>query len=191
MWPRYDRVSPVFLRTLSGWLSLHIHRVEERQMLAILWSHLQLDYTDTAVIRAVEKMVKVKGLKIQDPDLISTICTYVIHFRIRSPVILEGVGQYLMEQHHRLQPAQVGAISQTFGQLDFHPPNGFKFWELLENYLEHNFVKFTPFDIINMLVSFLYIERYPLNFTNKLFNPYFLERLHNQPEEVRLLPSAP
>jgi len=37
--------------------------------------------------------------------------------------------------------------------------------------------------VTDLLVSFLYIEKYPLNFTNKLFNPFFLERLHNQPEE--------
>ena len=105
---------------------------------------------------------------------------------LRSPHILGGVGQYLVDQHVRLEPAQVCAISQTFGTLDFHPPNGFKFWEVMENYLEHKFVKFSPLDMINMLVSFVYLERYPLNFTNKLFNPYFLDRLHAQPEEVSL-----
>ena len=105
---------------------------------------------------------------------------------LRSPHILGGVGQYLVDQHVRLEPAQVCAISQTFGTLDFHPPNGFKFWEVMENYLEHKFVKFSPLDMINMLVSFVYLERYPLNFTNKLFNPYFLDRLHAQPEEVGL-----
>ena len=105
--------------------------------------------------------------------------------RIRSPTILEGVGQFFIEQHRRLEPQQVGAISQTFGLLDFHPPNGFKFWELLENYLEHNFVKLRPLEMISMLVSFIYIERYPLNFTNKLFNPLFIDRLHSQPEEVK------
>ena len=111
--------------------------------------------------------------------------TLLIVLFFRSPHILGGVGQYLVDQHLRLEPAQVCAISQTFGTLDFHPPNGFKFWEVMENYLEHKFVKFSPLDMINMLVSFVYIERYPLNFTNKLFNPYFLDRLHAQPEEVQ------
>lgn len=35
-----------------------------------------------------------------------------------------------------------------------------------------------------MLVSFLYIEKFPINFTSKLFNPYFLDRLHSQPNDV-------
>ena len=184
---KYDRLSPAFLRTLSGWLALHIHTVKEQEMLAIIWGFIQIDYCDDAVVKAVEKMMKKKGLQILEADLISTICSFCTHFRIRSGHILGGVGQYLVDQHVRLEPAQVCAISQTFGTLDFHPPNGFKFWEVMENYLEHKFVKFSPLDMINMLVSFVYIERYPLNFTNKLFNPYFLDRLHAQPEEVRFM----
>jgi Xaa-Pro dipeptidase len=35
--------------------------------------------------------------------------------------------------------------------------------------------------------SFIYIERYPLNFVRKIFNPYFMDRLHNQQEEDMLL----
>lgn len=180
---KYERVSPVFLRMLSGWVTLHIQILSEQEMLAVVWGFLHLGYTDTAIITAIEKTIKVKGLQIAEGDLISTICSYCTHFRIRSPSILEGVSQYFIENHTRLEPAQVCAISQTFGLLDFHPTNGFKFWELIENYLEHNFVKFAPIDIINMLVSFIYIERYPFNFTNKLFNPFFLDRLHSQSEE--------
>jgi len=181
---KYERVSPVFLRMLSGWVTLHIQTLSEQEMLAVVWGFLHLDYTDDAIISAIEKTIKVKGLQIVEIDLISTICSYCSHFRIRSPSIFEGVSQYFIENHRRLEPAQVCAISQIFGLLDFHPTNGFKFWELMENYLEHKFVQFAPIDVINMLVSFIYIERYPLNFTNKLFNPFFLDRLHSQPEEI-------
>jgi Xaa-Pro dipeptidase len=168
-----------------------MHTVSEQEMLAILWGNLHLDYTDDAIIKSIEKMIRVKGLQITEADLISTICSYCSHFRIRSPVILEGVAQYFLEHGARLEPAQVCALSLTFGTLDFHPANGFKFWELLEHYLEHNFIKFAPLDMINMLVSFIYLERYPLNFTNKIFNPFFMERLHGQPEEVGPPPQPP
>ena len=82
---KYDRVSPAFLRTLSGWLALHIHTVTEQEMLAIIWGFIQIDYCDDAVVKAVEKMMKKKGLQIREADLISTICSFCTHFRIRSP----------------------------------------------------------------------------------------------------------
>ena len=46
------------------------------------------------------------------------------------------------------------------------------------------FAEFPPKDIIKLLLSFVYIERYPLNFVRKLFNPYFLDRIHNQSEKM-------
>ena len=79
---------------------------------------------------------------------------------------------------------QVGALAPVFGQLDFHPQNGFKFWELLEFYLDVKFNQFSPVEMINLLVSFIYIEKYPINFTSKIFNPFFMDRLHSQPDEI-------
>lgn len=71
---------------------------------------------------------------------------------------------------------------RTFGELDFHPPNGFKFWEIMEQILEKKFAEFPPKEIIDLLISFIYLERYPLNFARKIFNPYFMDRLHSQAE---------
>ncbi len=45
---------------------------------------------------------------------------------------------------------------------------------------EHKFVEFPPKEIVDLLLSFVYIERYPLNFVRKIFNPFFMERLHSQ-----------
>jgi len=50
--------------------------------------------------------------------------------------------------------------------------------------LDLKFAQFPPVDIINLLVSFLYIEKFPINFTSKLFNPFFLDRLHSQSEDL-------
>ena len=46
--------------------------------------------------------------------------------------------------------------------------------------LERRFSEFPPKEAIALLLSFVYIERFPLNFVSKLFNPYFLDRLHSQ-----------
>jgi len=181
---KYDRTSQGFMRMLSGWLVLNIHTVTEQEMLAIVYSFLKLEYMDTAVVNALEKVIKKKGCQIKESDLISTLCNYCLTMRIRSPIILEGVGQYFIEHHQALTIPQVSAIAGTFGYLDFHPANGFKFWELVENFLDLKFSQFQPVDIINLLVSFLYIEKFPINFTRKVFNPFFLDRLHSQPEEM-------
>jgi len=181
---KYDRINQGFMRMLSGWLVVNIHTVTEQDMLAIMFSFQKLEYVDAVVIRALEKVIKNKGCKITEFDLMSTICSYCLALRVRSPIILEGIGQYFIEHHKSLSIAQVTVMAGIFGQLDFHPANGFKFWELAETILDSKFNQFLPIDIINLLVSFLYLEKFPLNFTRKLFNPYFLDKLDSQPEEL-------
>ena len=181
---KYDRMDPLFMKMITRWLSVNIHKINEREMLAIVYSFLHLEYTDKVFIKALEKIIKLKGLKIQEHDLMCTISSYCQVMRIRSPVILEGLGQYFIESHKSLSVPQVGALAPVFGQLDFHPPNGFKFWELLEFYLDVKFNQFSPVEMINLLVSFIYIEKYPINFTSKIFNPFFMDRLHSQPDEI-------
>ena len=181
---KYDRVNTLFMKMITRWLSVNIHTINEREMLAIVYSFQQLEYADELFIKALEKVIKLKGLKIQEQDLMCTISSYCQVMRIRSPVILEGLGQYFIESHKTLSVPQVSALTPVFGQLDFHPPNGFKYWELLEFYLDVKFNQFSPVDMINLLVSFIYIEKFPINFTSKLFNPFFLDRLHSQSNEI-------
>merc|ERR1719510_1445454 len=45
------------------------------------------------------------------------------------------------------------------------------------------FSEFPPKDMIQLMLTFVYIERYPLNFVRKIFNPHFLDRLHNASQD--------
>jgi hypothetical protein len=180
---KYDRISPSFLGMVSEWLALNIHQVKEGELMAIVYSLLQLNYTDNKLITSLEKVIKHRGCQITEVDLVTTICDYCHHFRIRSPIVLEGASEYLVYHVTKLSIPQIYSIARIFGYLDFHPTTGFKFWLELESLLEQKFIQFKPREIIELLVSFLYIEKYPLNFTGKLFTPFFLDRLHNQPQD--------
>jgi len=180
---KYDSVGPNFLKMISEWLAVNIHKVKESEMLAIVYSLIELNYVDDRIIHSLEKVVRHRGCQIHEKDLVSTICDFCFKFRVRSPVILEGVSEYFIHFSNTLSVPQIFSIGRIFGELDFHPTTGFKFWRELEYVLEEKFIQFRPIEVIQLLVSFIYIEKFPLNFTNKLFNPYFLDRLHSQSEE--------
>ena len=44
--------------------------------------------------------------------------------------MLEGAGEYFLEHGHSLSTPQFFSLVRLFGELDMHPPNGFKFWEV-------------------------------------------------------------
>merc|ERR1719351_616598 len=173
-----QRIVPV----ISQWLSKNIHTVEENQLLAIVYCYSKIGFVDDIFIATLERYIKARGCKIKEKDLVAAVCDYCMDFKVRSKVLLEGVGEYFLEHATSLSTPQLHSVTRVYGELDLHPPSGSKYWELLEYVLEHKFVEFPPKDVINLLLSFIYIERYPLNFARKLFNPYFMDRLHNQQE---------
>jgi len=169
---------------VSSWILHHIHTLSEDQLLAVVYCYTKMDYVDKDFVSSLRKYVKVRCLQIEDANLVAAICEYCIDTRVRSAEILNGVSEFFTARCSDLTTPQLHSIARVFGELDFHPSNGFIFWDLLEHNLEMKFAEFPPKDIIKLLLSFVYIERYPLNFVRKLFNPYFLDRIHNQSEKM-------
>ncbi|CAB4056941.1 unnamed protein product [Lepeophtheirus salmonis] len=98
--------------------------------------------TDLTFERTLERYMKAKGVRIKDIELISSICEYAFKFRLRNLTILEGIH----------------SVVRIFGELNYHPPNGFKFFENLENLLDNKFHEFDPMEILNILVGAVYLE---------------------------------
>lgn len=174
------KVMPV----ICSWLKTHIHTLSEVQLLAVVCCFSKMSYSNKDFNATLNKYIKVRGCYIQDANLVAAICDYCVDTRLRSEEILNGVSQYFVSHNQKLTTPQLNSIARVFGELDFHPSaNGFEFWEHLERALMLKFSEFPPKDMIQLLLTFVYIERYPLNFVRKIFNPYFLDRLHNAPQD--------
>jgi len=134
------------------------------------------------MFQTLSKYMKVKCLKISNPVTLSALMDYVRKFRIRSFHILEGAGEYLILHNSQgtgnLSPPQLASMLIAFGVLDYQPPHALKFWEIVERLLSEKFVQFQPKDIIDSLLSCVYLQKFPLNFVNRIFSPYFLDLLH-------------
>jgi hypothetical protein len=170
------------LPMITEWLSVNVHKLSEQELLAVVICMNKLDFVNKKLIQTLERYMKVRGVQIKEKDLVAAICDYCRDFRIRSRPLLEAGGEYFIAHANDLSTPQVNSIARLFGELDFHPPNGFKFWDKLEHVLEHKFVEFPPKEIISLLLSFIYIEKFPLNFVRKIFNPYFMDQIHSQTE---------
>ena len=84
-----------------------------------------------------------------------------------------------VEHIKNLNTPQINSIAKVFGNLNIHPSNGFKFWDKLETILEQKFAEFPPKDLIELMLSFIYIEKFPVNLAHRIFNPNFLDRIES------------
>lgn len=123
--------------------------------------------------------MKARCLKISDPKVVAAILDYAKKFHIRSANILEAAAEFVvMHKAANMSPPQMTSVVTAFGYLDFEPPNGIRFWQIVESFLNEKFIQFTPKDIIEVLLSCVYLKKFPLNFVNLIFSPYFLDRVH-------------
>lgn len=166
-----------FLEVTSKWIHTNIHTLNEEQLRTII-SHLSyLDYKDSNIENALERYIKMKSIQVKDPAVMATIMDYCYKFRIRSVHIMQGCAEYLIVKQKELSPVHVKSLVLPFGHLMFKPLNGILFWKTIEDYLEEKFVNFKPNDFLDIMLSCVYLQRYPMNFVEKIFNPFFLDRL--------------
>jgi len=100
--------------------------------------------------------------------------------------MLEGAASYVvLHNGGKFSPPQLTSIIVPFGYLDYHPPNAFKFWELIEKQLEEKFIQFPPKEILEIFLACVYLQKFPFNFVDKVFSPYFLDRMHMNETNVK------
>lgn len=167
------------LKVISQWTSANVHLLNEAQLLALVCCFSRLEYIDDTFVTTLERYLKARGLRVKEADLVAAVCDYCLDHRVRSVPILDCVSEYVLAFGRTMTAPQLRSSTRVFGELDRHPANGFRFWEALEPALEQRFSEMAPLDAVDLLLSFVYLERFPLNFVPKVFNPYFVDRLLN------------
>jgi len=77
----------------------------------------------------------------------------------------------------RYEPHELVYTLRAFGHLNYVPPNSGAFFSAVETVLMSKFLEFDAIFILEMLVSFVYIERFPVNFLGHIYSPHFLAQI--------------
>lgn len=164
---------------LGRWLNTKIHAVDEDELLTVVKAFADLQFVNGQVIAALERYVKIKLDLIADPNLVAAIMDYCDRFKVRSSIILEKACDYFISKGASLSPTVVKSLIIPFGSLCYAPTRSYEFWKTFEQVLEDKFTRFEPEDVIDIMLSCVCLEKYPINFVNYIFNPYFLTRLQS------------
>nr|XP_053652238.1 FAST kinase domain-containing protein 3, mitochondrial-like [Cherax quadricarinatus] len=167
------------LPMLSRWTNLNIHTLTEGNLRWIVYSFTSLNYTNPDIIKALSRFMKAKKVNISDQSLLGVIMDYCVKMRIRSPDIMNNAGEYFIKNSQKLTVQQINSLGRSYGLLNYEPPNASAFFLALEMQLYEKFVQFPPDIMIDLLLSCVYLKRYPLNFVKKIFNPYFFDKIHS------------
>lgn len=175
------------LPMLSRWTNLNIHALTEGNLRWIVYSFMSLNHTNSDIQKALSRFMKAKKVNINDSSLVAVIMDYCVKMRISSPDILDNAGEYFVKNSLKLSVPQINSICRAYGLLNYEPPNASAFFLTFELHLDEKFMQFPPEVMIDLLLSCVYLKRYPLNFVKKVFNPYFFDKVHSlDSSEMRL-----
>lgn len=179
-------ISAQSFAVVGTWLYSNIHAIDQDSLLDIISKLTRLNYTDHQVEKAVEKYIKLKGSKISSHVLVVGILNYCLHFQIRNELILKICSEYFLRNSQKVPNMFLKSVVYPFGYLNFDPMQGQEFWDLVETILDKDFGKFSTDDICSILLSFIYVQKYPLKLANRLLSSENLIKVNN-PESLKKL----
>ncbi|KAG0722879.1 FAST kinase domain-containing protein 3, mitochondrial [Chionoecetes opilio] len=171
----HSRMLPMF----SRWTSLNIHTLTEGNLRWLVYSFMTLNFCDSEIQKALGRFMKAKKASVKDPSLVTVVLDYCVKMRLRNPAIMDASALFFCQRAKDLSVPQVNSMCRSFGLLSYEPKDATTFFLTLEQLLEEKFVQFPPDLMIDLLLSCVYLKRYPLNFIKKVFNPYFFDKVHS------------
>ncbi|XP_064469445.1 FAST kinase domain-containing protein 3, mitochondrial-like [Ornithodoros turicata] len=182
---RLSGVPQSLLQNLTKWISLNLHVVPDKDFGFLIKCLRLLRYYDPVAERVLERYIRVRGAGM-DQDIVHALCDYCTTFRWRNETLLNAVSDFFVRNHKDMALLNVRVVVNAFGFLNLVPKNPMDFFGSLEWVLRERFNQFRPDHVVDILVSCLYLQRYPLNFVKRVFSPFFLDKMNETLQEHEL-----
>ncbi|KAJ0182341.1 hypothetical protein K1T71_001710 [Dendrolimus kikuchii] len=163
---------------VGNWLYSNIHALDEDSLLDIISKLTILKYTDNQVEKAVEKYVTLKISKINSYVLIVGILNYCMQFQINNKRILHTCSEYFIVKGSLVPSGFLKSIIYPFGNLYFDPVNT-EFWINAEKTVLRSFNKMLTDDLLSIILSYLYVGKYPMDIIKRVFSYEYLMNIKN------------
>lgn len=163
----------------ARWLFLNIHQVTEDELKKFVAAFVHFQCSDAHLVKALERYIPAKGNSI-DTDLLGLALEYCRSRRYFSPTILDAAAEHFCVNREKYSPLQMFTILRPFGQLNYLPKNVFDFLVYSEQMLMKYFNNFDTAQLIELLCSFAFVERIPLNFVQRVLTTSFLRKVKGE-----------
>ncbi|XP_070603128.1 FAST kinase domain-containing protein 3, mitochondrial isoform X2 [Erythrolamprus reginae] len=166
--------------------SCYIPYFTDDEMINVLEAFIHFRCADQGFIEALERHVT-KFAFVMHPSTISKIMQYCSTLCILSKPIFNAVAETFVYNADNFTVSQIVEQVVPFGKLNYLPPSASSFFRQVERFVSMRISEFEPHELLNLLHSCILIRCYPLNFIEKLFNPFFLQELQAKSPRWKIL----
>ncbi|XP_075683030.1 FAST kinase domain-containing protein 3, mitochondrial [Rhinoderma darwinii] len=167
------------VRNLCKCSIIHVPHFTGEELVKVLVASNEFSYKDPQFTEALEMHVS-KTAFTMSPEAVTRVMQYCNNNRILSEMIFNAVAESFVYNSENFTTYQITEQVIPFGILNYLPPNASELFKHLERVMSNRFSQFQPQSLLNLLHSFTLIQRFPVNFFEKVFSPYFIEQLQDQ-----------
>ncbi|XP_069814394.1 FAST kinase domain-containing protein 3, mitochondrial [Dendropsophus ebraccatus] len=157
----------------------HVPDFTDEELANILVALNHFSYSDPYFTEALEMRVS-KTAFTMSPDAVTRIMQYCNKNRILSKPIFDAVAESFVYNSENFTTYQITEQMTPFGKLNYLPPNAPDVFRRLERVMSNRYLQFQAQTLLNLLHSCTLIQRFPVNFFDKVFSPYFIQQLQDQ-----------
>lgn len=168
------------LSSASKWAGVSMTTSTEKDLVNFISGLRAKKYIDENIEQAMARYVTTRGTETRDPNLIASVMDYCKDLKIRNPYILAECGKYFIRHGTEISPTLLSSILTPFGLLNVQPPDPTEFWKMFDEVMSARFTDLKLNDALDILLSCMYLEKYPVKYLDRVFNLYLVNRLEIQ-----------
>ncbi|KAK2581034.1 hypothetical protein KPH14_006081 [Odynerus spinipes] len=172
------------LTSASKWASVSMNTSKERDLVDFIQSLHAKKYIDDRIERALEEYTRAKGISVKDPQLIASITSYCGAMRVRNANIIANCGEYFIQYGKDLPASLLAPILTPFGLLGLQPPQSTSFWKVFDEAMAERIFDLKPNELLDILLSCIYLEKYPLKFIEIVFKSHSLDTIWRRKNSI-------
>ncbi|KAL3836287.1 hypothetical protein ACJMK2_021724 [Sinanodonta woodiana] len=171
---------------IQKWINIHIHELGQDEFIQIISAFIHFKHYDEVFIRALERFVQAKA-DMLGTDLLSMITEYFRSHRHLSTLVMDKAMKHFVKHGHIYSPLQLYAILRPFGYLNYLPKDSFEFLKKVEQVIKEKFHEIDCPELVEILTSFVFLNRIPVNFARFLFCQSFFGKVKGIANESQRL----
>lgn len=164
------------LQHIGKWTFMNINAVNDAHLTQVVAGFVHFHYTDSNLIKSVERYIPAKIEKI-DRNLLALVMEYCRSQRYLSTHIFDMAASDFIKNGHDYTCLQVYSVLRPFGQLNYQPLEATQLFLKAEEVLQRNLSEFAIPNLVELLCSFAFMQRFPINFSHLILTPSFLSRI--------------
>lgn len=169
---------------VAHWYFLNIHQLKDDDLMPVVAAFIHFRFSNPKFTTALERFVVAREERLA-PDLLGLIMEYCRSRRYFSPVILDAAGRHFVQFGQSYSALQMFTVLRPFGQLNYLPRDSHKLLVQTERMLEERFFDFHPSHLAELLCSFAFLEKVPLNFVKKVLTPSYLSKVKSMSDQLQ------